>query len=130
MAKLAQFLTNPGPQHQHAIDRVICYLYTTRFRAIEYGKSSGMEFIEFASNASYGDNPDRRSCWLYMTGVRRTGRLEGFEATHGSPLLPLKQSYLVCQTQRALSNGGSGSSPGSNLAPIVQYRFDVQQADG
>jgi Reverse transcriptase (RNA-dependent DNA polymerase) len=68
-AKLAQFLTNPGPQHQHAIDRVICYLYTTRFRAIEYGKGSGIESIEFASDASYGDNIDRRSSAGYMCQV-------------------------------------------------------------
>lgn len=70
-AKLAQFLTNPGPQHQHAIDRAICYLYTTRFKAIEYGKDrgSGIESIEFTSDASYGDNADRRSSAGYMCQV-------------------------------------------------------------
>ena len=68
-AKLAQFLVNPGPQHQHAIDRVICYLYTTRFRAIEYGRNSSMESIEFASDASYGDNIDRKSSAGYICQV-------------------------------------------------------------
>lgn len=68
-AKLSQFLMNPGPQHQNAVDRVICYLYTTRFRAIEFGIGSGLESIEFASDASYGDNPDRKSSAGYICQV-------------------------------------------------------------
>jgi hypothetical protein len=43
-AKLAQFLMNLGPQHQQAIDRVIYYLYSTRFLAIEY--AAGIEDME------------------------------------------------------------------------------------
>ena len=61
-AKLAQFLTNPGPEHCHAIDRVICYLYTTRYLALEYGTlEDGVETVQIASDASYGDHPDRKS---------------------------------------------------------------------
>ena len=61
-AKLAQFLTNPGPQHQQAINRVIVYLYSTRFHAIEYAASvDGMQSVQLASDASFGDHPDRKS---------------------------------------------------------------------
>jgi hypothetical protein len=68
-AKLAQYLTNPGPQHQQAIDRLICYLYSTRYLAIEY--AAGVEGVEsesvqFASDASYGDHADRKSSAGYI----------------------------------------------------------------
>lgn len=66
-AKLAQFLTNPGPQHHHAIDRVICYLYSTRYLAIEYAAGvEGVESVQFASDASYGDHADRKSSAGYI----------------------------------------------------------------
>lgn len=45
------------------------HLYTTRFRAIEYGIGSSLESIEFASDASYGDNPDRKSSAGYICQV-------------------------------------------------------------
>ncbi|KAJ5910747.1 uncharacterized protein N7473_000050 [Penicillium subrubescens] len=41
-AKLSQFLRNPGPQHQRAVDRVICYLYITRYLALQWW----MRFLE------------------------------------------------------------------------------------
>lgn len=47
------------------------HLYTTRFRAIEYGIGSSLESIEFASDASYGDNPDRKSSAGYICQVYR-----------------------------------------------------------
>jgi hypothetical protein len=80
-AKIAEFLMNPGPRHIDAIDRVIQYLHQTRFLAIEYGRRSlnkdkeksvteGIDFaaksIEFATNALFGDNPDRRSSEGYI----------------------------------------------------------------
>ncbi|OQD80422.1 hypothetical protein PENSOL_c260G09727, partial [Penicillium solitum] len=85
-AKLAEFLTNPGPKHIDAIDRVIHYLYETRYWAIEYGtrdhhhqhnknqglydKSQGLQLaaksVEFASDASFGDNKDRKSSEGYI----------------------------------------------------------------
>jgi hypothetical protein len=73
-AKLAQFLTNPGPQHIDAIDRVIVYLYWTRHLAIEYGLCSGLKSVEFVSDASYGDNTDRKSSSGYICHYIRTKR--------------------------------------------------------
>jgi hypothetical protein len=80
-AKIAEFLINPGPRHIDAIDRVIQYLHQTRFLAIKYSRRSlieneeklfteGIDFaaksIEFATDASFGDNPDRRSSEGYI----------------------------------------------------------------
>jgi hypothetical protein len=36
-SKLAEFLTNPGPQHMAAIDQALTYLYVTQFLAIAFG---------------------------------------------------------------------------------------------
>lgn len=69
-AKLAQFLTNPGPQHQKAADRLISYLYSTRYHAIEYGsQQEDIESVQLASDASYGDHADRKSSAGYICQV-------------------------------------------------------------
>jgi hypothetical protein len=63
-AHLAQFLANPSPDHLHAINQVIGYLYHTRTRAICYRMPTEKEMeqiLRFFSDASYGDNPDRKS---------------------------------------------------------------------
>jgi hypothetical protein len=70
---------NLGPRYIDVIDRVIQYLHQTRFLAIEYGRRSlneeklvteGIDFaaksIEFATDALFGDNPDRRSSEGYI----------------------------------------------------------------
>lgn len=64
--KLSEFLTNPGPKHLDAIDRVIVYLYQTRFLAIEYNGQSASEIFTIASDASFGDNSDRKSTEGYL----------------------------------------------------------------
>ncbi|KAF5186325.1 Transposon ty1-gr2 gag-pol polyprotein, partial [Thalictrum thalictroides] len=61
--KLAEVQMNPSPAHFEAANRVIDYLYNTRFLALEYGMSieEGPVFIA-ASDASFGDNvPGRTS---------------------------------------------------------------------
>jgi hypothetical protein len=37
VSKLAEFLTNPGPQQVAAVDQALAYLYDTRFFAIAFG---------------------------------------------------------------------------------------------
>lgn len=63
---LAEFLTNPGPQHLDAVDRLIRYLYHTRFHAIEYRPTEGENALLFFSDASYGDHADRKSSEGYL----------------------------------------------------------------
>lgn len=62
---LAQFLSNPSPEHINAINQVIGYLYHSRTRAICYRgageDNKDNQVLQFFSDASYGDNPDRKS---------------------------------------------------------------------
>lgn len=68
---LAQFLTNPGPDHLEAINRVISYLYHTRFHAITYRprQSEEDEAVALFSDASFADNPDRKSSEGYICTI-------------------------------------------------------------
>ncbi|KAG0158419.1 hypothetical protein PDIDSM_5933 [Penicillium digitatum] len=115
-----------GSAHMDAIDRIIQYLYETRYWAIEYGTrprdayptqsennpglSLAAKSIEFASDASFGDNRDRKSsegylCKLYgapLTGKRLNNRLLRHR--------PQKQNFLPSQKQEKPSNGGAESS--------------------
>jgi hypothetical protein len=64
---LGQFLSNPSPDHLHAIGLIIAYLYQTRYRAICYHRNtSNLPSVEFCSDASYGDNHDRKSSGAYL----------------------------------------------------------------
>ncbi|KAG0155339.1 hypothetical protein PDIDSM_914 [Penicillium digitatum] len=78
----AQIPDESRPKHMDAIDRIIQYLYETRYWAIEYGTrprdayptqsennpglSLAAKSIEFASDASFGDNRDRKSSEGYL----------------------------------------------------------------
>ncbi|KAJ5394853.1 uncharacterized protein N7487_009156 [Penicillium crustosum] len=64
---LAEFLTNPGPQHLEAADRLIRYLDSTRYFALEYHPMHDLEpALQFVSDASFGDHTDRKSSEGYL----------------------------------------------------------------
>ena len=85
MAKLAQHLTNPGERHLEAVDRVMVYMHQTKHLAIEYGSRSEaeklklmdgdlanrslVESVVIASDASFGDNADRKSSYGYICKI-------------------------------------------------------------
>ena len=58
---LAEFLVNPGPEHHEAVNRLIQYLYNTRYMALEYHPSYDQPALHFSSDASFGDHADRKS---------------------------------------------------------------------
>ena len=62
---LAEFLMNPSQDHQNAADRVIAYLFQTRFYSIQYGSdSSGLfqtKILDASADASFANNADRKS---------------------------------------------------------------------
>ena len=70
-SKLAEFLTNPGPEHINAADQCLRYLYATKHLGIEYSASGRghmtvqaiptNEVFEVTADASYANYPDRRS---------------------------------------------------------------------
>jgi hypothetical protein len=63
-SRLARFLTNPGPEHQNAADRVLLYLLETRSQALQLG---GGDTLDVASDASFADNTlDRKSSQGYI----------------------------------------------------------------
>ena len=65
-AYLAQFLSNPSPKHLHAINQVIIYLNSTKTLAICYRKQTIPPSVQIMSDASYGDNHDRKSSAGYL----------------------------------------------------------------
>ena len=55
--KLSEFLTNPSPVHQDAVDQALSYLYSTRFYAIEYSaRTVDTRMFIAASDATFADN--------------------------------------------------------------------------
>jgi hypothetical protein len=59
VSKLSHFLTNPSDQHSKAVDRVIMYLYRTRFESIQYGNYNGPD-LTICGDASFADDPETR----------------------------------------------------------------------
>ena len=62
-SKLAEFLTNPSPQHHAAADQCLQYLDATRTYALEFdGSADGPEDLLAATDAAFADNSaDRKS---------------------------------------------------------------------
>ena len=60
VSKLAQFLTNPSPEHSSVADRVISYLYCTKTLAIEFTVNKEMEILVCWSDAAFADDTETR----------------------------------------------------------------------
>ena len=58
--KLAEFLTNPSPQHHTAVDRLIQYMNGTRTTALEYGQLNQPPLFVASSDAAFADDPTTR----------------------------------------------------------------------
>jgi hypothetical protein len=69
-SKLAEFMKNPSPAHLAEVNRVISYLYDTRFLAIEYSGITPYSIdqaLKAASDASFADDhTTRRSTQGYL----------------------------------------------------------------
>jgi hypothetical protein len=59
VSKLSHFLTNPSDKHLKAVERVIMYLYRTRWQAIQYGNYDGSD-LTIAGDASFADDLETR----------------------------------------------------------------------
>jgi hypothetical protein len=69
--KLAQYLLNPSPLHTAAANRLIQYLYATRYLAIEYSQNGSTSEVtpdfRCCTDAAYGDDiPSRQSTEGYL----------------------------------------------------------------
>jgi hypothetical protein len=66
VSKLSHFLTNPSDEHIKAVERVIMYLYRTRWHSIQYGNYNGPD-LTICGDASFADDPEtRRSSHGYI----------------------------------------------------------------
>lgn len=64
VARLSTFMMNPSNDHMELANRVIQYLYSTRYLAIRFGPNSTP--FHAASDAAFADNPDRKSTEAYL----------------------------------------------------------------
>ena len=88
-SRLARFLMNSGPLHQEAADRVLLYLYDTRWRALELGRG---KCLEVACDTSFADNKlDRKSSQGYI--IKLFGGLIAWKAN--------KQDTVTTSTTQA-----------------------------
>jgi hypothetical protein len=60
LQKLSEFLQNPGPDHNEAIDQCITYQHTTKTYALEYRSTDIAPVLQTASDASFSDDVIRR----------------------------------------------------------------------
>jgi hypothetical protein len=84
ISRLAEFLLNPSDQHVYLVDRIMEYLWPTRFLAIQFnGTSDSAELIKInhssvprelriASDAAFADDPETRKssqgCFISLFG--------------------------------------------------------------
>ena len=66
-SQLSQFATNPSPEHLRCANRVLSYLQTTKYYAIEFSGSVNTEVetgddevLQLSSDASFADDPETR----------------------------------------------------------------------
>jgi hypothetical protein len=88
-SRIARLSMNPGPEHHAAADRILYYLYATRFHALQLG---GEDDFEVFSDASFADNRlDRKSSQAYV--MRLFGGIVGWRAN--------KQATVTTSTTEA-----------------------------
>lgn len=89
VSKLARFMTNPGPQHHSAADRVLNYLEQSKSLGLKFG---GDKDLRVASDASFADNKlDRKSSQGYA--IKLFGGMIGWRAN--------KQNTVTTSTTEA-----------------------------
>jgi hypothetical protein len=68
-SQLSQYATNPSPEHLRYANRVLSYLQTTKYYAIEFSSSvekatevdiADEEVLQLSSDASFADDPETR----------------------------------------------------------------------
>ena len=70
--RLSRYNCRPGRTHHEAADRVIKYLFRTRFRCIWYGHGSEATLFVCGSDTSFADNTlDRKSSQGYILKLFR-----------------------------------------------------------
>jgi hypothetical protein len=137
VAKLAQFLTNPGPKHHAAIDRVIIYLYHTRHLALQYGGHDITHAVNISSDASFADNSDRKSSqgFLYqlyggpIEWKASKQRTVSTSTTEAEPLALTEAAKTALWWKRLLNNLGFLDETMTRIACDNQQTVDLVTKD-
>jgi hypothetical protein len=118
VSQLARFNSNPGPDHHRAADRALLYLKKTNTLALQFGQDD--QFL-MASDASYADNPDRKSSQAYV--MRLFGGTIGWRAN--------KQATVTTSTTEAellaLSQAAGEAMFISRLVKELGIRLEEEQ---
>jgi len=119
VSRLAQFLTNPSPEHHAAADRVLLYLYRYRGLGLQLG---GADDFLVATDASFADNTlDRKSSQAYVMVL--FGGVVGWRAN--------KQNTVTTSTTEAellsLSQGAKEGQFIKRLLDELSVSLDDQQ---
>jgi hypothetical protein len=118
--KLAEFLLNPSPTHITATNRLITYLYNTRFYAIEHSydrpDSSKPELaFRCVIDAAFADDTSPRRCTEGSFLSYLEEPLIGSQPDKNqSQPLQLRLNYWLFHMHRVKYTGGHGSSPQFN----------------
>lgn len=116
-SRLSRFLTNPSEAHDKAANRVLDYLYATRFHALQFG---GGDTFVVSSDASFADNSlDRKSSQAYAMNL--FGGLIGWRAN--------KQDTVTTSTTEAeLLALSQAAKEGLYMSRLIQeIGVDLQQ---
>lgn len=118
-SRLAQFNSNPGPEHHVAADQVLLYLRKTKSLALQFG---GGDTFTVASDASFADNTlDRKSSQAYT--MELFGGIIGWRAN--------KQSTVTTSTTEAellaLSQAAKEAMFVSRLIQELGIKLDDQR---
>jgi hypothetical protein len=98
VSRLARFLTNPGPVHHNAADRVLNYLKLYSTYSLQLG---GSDNFTVASDASFADNSlDRKSSQAYVMTL--FGGVIGWQANkQGTVTTSTTEAELLALSQAA-----------------------------
>ncbi|KAL1994660.1 hypothetical protein VTN49DRAFT_2130 [Thermomyces lanuginosus] len=119
VSRLARFMTNPGPEHHEAADRVLNYLAHTKSLGLEFG---GDNHLRVASDASFADNTlDRKSSQAFA--MKLFGGMIGWRAN--------KQDTVTTSTTEAellaLAQAAKESMFVSRLLAELKERLDEER---
>ena len=116
VSRLSRFITNPGPKHHEAADRVLHYLKNTQSLALQYRQD---DHFRVASDALFADNSiDRKSSQAYA--MKLFGGVIGWRAS--------KQETVTTSTTEAellaLSQAAKEALFVSRLIKELQIKLD------
>ena len=102
-SRLAEFLTNPSPYHQGAVNRALTYLNGTKTLAIEYSAAAvadGQQAFLCASDAAFADDtPTRRSSERALDEAEDSHHIEH----RGRAIIPVPCSQRDTMVETAFS---------------------------